>query len=358
MPETTVFGTLSGDLTEQARRALDLARDEARGLGYQFVSTEHLLLGVLGEGTSEAAALLAELGLDSVSVRRATERLIGRGSGVVGPQMPFTPRARYAWEIGFVESEERRSPYMGVEHILFGVVREGLMAGSRGGGASSVLRSFRLDLRDLEKRVVALFTAPAPTEAGLAVAELPPSPVVAATVAPPQPAAVAAAPVAVLAEVPVPPAPLPCPSGLVAAVVRARCAAALIARLGERGLVACGATVGVADGDSLTLDVVYFAGARLVDPAAGTPLPDLAVLVTEPGADAARTMLLTAKLQICLALGSRAALLVDPADRTVRLMAADGPPRSFAHPDLLPLDALQSGLAVPLAEIFGCAPVQ
>lgn len=112
-------------LTEKAQKALLLAEEEARRFGYNFVGTEHILLGLIGEQTNIAARVLASFGLYLQNVRAAVKDIIGYGSDFVSKQIPFTPRVRRALALAAEEASELKLIYIGAEHILLGLLREG-----------------------------------------------------------------------------------------------------------------------------------------------------------------------------------------------------------------------------------------
>jgi ATP-dependent Clp protease ATP-binding subunit ClpC len=111
--------------TDRARRVVVLAQDEARLLDHNYIGTEHLLLGLLQEGHGVAAQALDALGVSLAEVRRQVEEIIGRGSGQQPGHLPFTPRAKKVLELSFREALKLGHDYIGTEHILLGMVREG-----------------------------------------------------------------------------------------------------------------------------------------------------------------------------------------------------------------------------------------
>jgi ATP-dependent Clp protease ATP-binding subunit ClpC len=111
--------------TDRARRVVVLAQDEARLLDHNYIGTEHLLLGLLQEGHGVAAQALDGLGVSLAEVRRQVEEIIGRGSGHQPGHLPFTPRAKKVLELSFREALKLGHDYIGTEHILLGIVREG-----------------------------------------------------------------------------------------------------------------------------------------------------------------------------------------------------------------------------------------
>jgi len=109
--------------TTLARKALVTAQLEARGLGHDYIGTEHLLLGLFGEGRGGRA--LEELGLSPETVRERVVDTVGRGEAVVSGSMPFTPRAKKVLELGLREALSLGHDYVGTEHILLGLAVEG-----------------------------------------------------------------------------------------------------------------------------------------------------------------------------------------------------------------------------------------
>jgi len=111
--------------TDRARRSLVLAQDEAHNLEHNFIGTEHLLLGLLAEGTGVAAVTLAELGLTLERARDTVTRTIGPQSKGFVDKPPFTPRSKKVLELSLREALSLGHNYIGTEHILLGLIREG-----------------------------------------------------------------------------------------------------------------------------------------------------------------------------------------------------------------------------------------
>src|SRR5579859_1598409 len=111
--------------TDRARRVIVLAQDEARLLDHNYIGTEHLLLGLIHEGEGVAAAALRELGVSLDAVRQKVEEIIGRGQQAPAGHIPFTPRAKKVLELSLRESNQLGHGYIGTEHILLGLLREG-----------------------------------------------------------------------------------------------------------------------------------------------------------------------------------------------------------------------------------------
>jgi ATP-dependent Clp protease ATP-binding subunit ClpC len=111
--------------TERARQAIVLAQVEARGLKHNYIGTEHLLLGLLREEQGLAARVLRSFEVTVEDARAQVERIIGRGDEVEGGQIPFTPRAKKTLELSLREALELGHDYIGTEHLLLGLLREG-----------------------------------------------------------------------------------------------------------------------------------------------------------------------------------------------------------------------------------------
>jgi ATP-dependent Clp protease ATP-binding subunit ClpA len=111
--------------TDRARAAVVLAQEEARRLQHGYIGTEHVLLGLLREPDGVAGRALARLGIGIDGTRRAVEEIIGRGEGAPTGHIPFTPRAKKVLELSLREALQLRHNYIGTEHILLGLVREG-----------------------------------------------------------------------------------------------------------------------------------------------------------------------------------------------------------------------------------------
>jgi ATP-dependent Clp protease ATP-binding subunit ClpC len=111
--------------TDRARRVVVLAQDEARSLNHNYIGTEHILLGMLSEGEGVAAKALEELGIGLDAIRQQVVEIIGRGAQVPGGHIPFTPRAKKVLELSLRESLQLGHEYIGTEHILLGLIREG-----------------------------------------------------------------------------------------------------------------------------------------------------------------------------------------------------------------------------------------
>jgi len=117
--------------TERARKVLSLAQEEAQRFQHNYIGTEHLLLGLVREGEGVAAKVLSNLGVELNKVREAVEAIIGRGDRIVLGEIGLTPRAKKVIELAVDEARRLNHHYIGTEHILLGLVREGEGIGAR-----------------------------------------------------------------------------------------------------------------------------------------------------------------------------------------------------------------------------------
>jgi ATP-dependent Clp protease ATP-binding subunit ClpC len=136
--------------TEKAIKVIMLAQEEARRLGHNFVGTEQILLGLIGEGTGIAAKTLKSMGVNLKDARVEVEKIIGRGSGFVAVEIPFTPRAKRVLELSWDEARQLGHNYIGTEHLLLGLIREGE------GVAARVLENLGVDLTKVRSHVIRL----------------------------------------------------------------------------------------------------------------------------------------------------------------------------------------------------------
>ena len=127
-----------------------LAQEEARVLNHAYIGTEHILLGLIAEEESIAARALTQLGVDLGQVRGAVEEIIGAGTEPAPGQIPFTPRAKKVLELSLRESIGLGHNYIGTEHILLGMAREGE------GVANQVLERFEVGAREIRATVISL----------------------------------------------------------------------------------------------------------------------------------------------------------------------------------------------------------
>lgn len=114
-----------GRFTRRAQKVLVLAQEEARRMNYPFVGTEHILLGLLREGEGVAAKVLMELGVNAGAVREQVEQIVERGQGPPVGEVTLTPRAKHVLELAIDEARSLGHNYIGTEHLLLGLIREG-----------------------------------------------------------------------------------------------------------------------------------------------------------------------------------------------------------------------------------------
>jgi ATP-dependent Clp protease ATP-binding subunit ClpA len=134
--------------TERARKVLSLAQEEAQRLNHSYIGTEHLLLGLVREGDGVAAKVLSNLGVDLASVRAEVERMIGQGDRIVLGDVGLTPRAKKVVELAVDEARRLNHNYIGTEHLLLGLVREGE------GVAADVLQCLGVNLEALRQTTI------------------------------------------------------------------------------------------------------------------------------------------------------------------------------------------------------------
>jgi len=137
-----------------------LAQEEARRLGHNFVGTEQILLGLIGEGTGVAAKVLKSMGVNLKDARVEVEKIIGRGSGFVAVEIPFTPRAKRVLELSLEEARQLGHNYIGTEHLLLGLIREGE------GVAARVLENLGVDLSKVRTQVIRMLGETADVSSG------------------------------------------------------------------------------------------------------------------------------------------------------------------------------------------------
>jgi len=134
--------------TEKAIKVIMLAQEEARRLGHNFVGTEQILLGLIGEGTGIGPKVLKAMGVNLKDARVEVEKIIGRGSGFVAVEIPFTPRAKRVLELSLEEARQLGHNYIGTEHLLLGLIREGE------GVAVRVLENLGVDLSKVRNQII------------------------------------------------------------------------------------------------------------------------------------------------------------------------------------------------------------
>jgi ATP-dependent Clp protease ATP-binding subunit ClpA len=136
--------------TDRARRVVVLAQEEARMLNHNYIGTEHILLGLIHEGEGVAAKALESLGISLDAVRQQVEEIIGQGQQAPSGHIPFTPRAKKVLELSLREALQLGHNYIGTEHILLGLIREG------DGVAAQVLIRLGADLNRVRQQIIAL----------------------------------------------------------------------------------------------------------------------------------------------------------------------------------------------------------
>ncbi|MBA2529984.1 MAG: ATP-dependent Clp protease ATP-binding subunit [Euzebyales bacterium] len=148
--------------TDRARRVVVLAQEEARMLNHNYIGTEHILLGLIHEGEGVAAKALESLGISLEGVREQVEEIIGQGQTAPAGHIPFTPRAKKVLELSLREALQLGHNYIGTEHILLGLIREGE------GVAAQVLQKLGADLNRVRQQVIQLLSGYAGGEPGAA----------------------------------------------------------------------------------------------------------------------------------------------------------------------------------------------
>ena len=136
--------------TARARRVVVLAQEEARMLNHNYIGTEHILLGLIREGEGQAAKALESLGISLEAVRQQVEETIGQGQQAPSGHIPFTARAKKVLELSLREALQLGQNYIGTEHILLGLLREGE------GVAARVLVELGADLNRVRQQVIQL----------------------------------------------------------------------------------------------------------------------------------------------------------------------------------------------------------
>ena len=138
--------------TDRARRVVVLAQEEARLLNHNYIGTEHILLGLIHEGEGVAAKALESLGISLEAVRAQVEEIIGQGQSAPTGHIPFTPRAKKVLELSLREALQLGHNYIGTEHLLLGLMREGEGVGAQ------VLVKLGADLTRVRDQVIKLLT--------------------------------------------------------------------------------------------------------------------------------------------------------------------------------------------------------
>jgi ATP-dependent Clp protease ATP-binding subunit ClpC len=140
--------------TDRARRVIVLAQEEARLLDHNYIGTEHVLLGLIHEGEGVAAQALEQMGVSLQAVRTQVESIIGHGASAPTGHIPFTPRAKKVLELSLRESLQLGHNYIGTEHLLLGLIREGE------GVAARVLDTLGAELSAVQSKVIQLLGGP------------------------------------------------------------------------------------------------------------------------------------------------------------------------------------------------------
>lgn len=141
-------------LTDRARRTVILSQTEARNLNHGYIGTEHILLGLIHEGEGVGALALKSMGIELENVRKHVEETIGRGQQVTSGHIPFTPRARKVLELALREALQLGHNYIGTEHLLLALIREG-----EGVGAQTLVK-LGADLNRARQEVLQLLNPP------------------------------------------------------------------------------------------------------------------------------------------------------------------------------------------------------
>ena len=140
--------------TVKAFKVIMLSQQESRRLGHNFVGTEQILIGLIGEETGISAKVLRSMGVNLEDARIEVEKIVGRGSGVVALEIPFTPLAKRALEFAQAQSKELGHNYIGTEHLLLGVISESENKAVR------VLETLGVDLTTVRPQVIRMLDEP------------------------------------------------------------------------------------------------------------------------------------------------------------------------------------------------------
>ncbi len=139
-----------GRFSDRAQKVIILSQEESRRLGHNVVGTEHILLGLVAEGQGVAAKALSALGISMDKVRNEVEKVVGKGSFATQGQIGFTPRSKRVLELAIDEARQLQHTYIGTEHILLGLIREGE------GIAAQILKNLGTDLESMREQVIQL----------------------------------------------------------------------------------------------------------------------------------------------------------------------------------------------------------
>ena len=151
--------------TDRARRVVVTAQNEARSHDHDYIGTEHILLGLIDEGSGVGVKVFASMGISTDAVRQQVEEIIGRGQGAPQGHIPFTPPSKKVLELSLREALDLGHTYIGTEHILLGLIREDE------GVAARVLAGFGVDLNRAREQVVQLLAGRNPGAPGPAAAD-------------------------------------------------------------------------------------------------------------------------------------------------------------------------------------------
>jgi ATP-dependent Clp protease ATP-binding subunit ClpC len=154
--------------TDRARRMVVLAQEEARMLDHNWIGTEHILLGLVHEGEGVAAKALTALGITLAAMRQAVEDIIGRGAEPPAGHIPFTPRSKKVLELSLREALSLGSDYIGTEHVLLALLREG------DGVGAQILVGAGVDLNRARQQVINLLHGGREDDAPLPSVPVPP----------------------------------------------------------------------------------------------------------------------------------------------------------------------------------------
>jgi ATP-dependent Clp protease ATP-binding subunit ClpC len=152
--------------TDRARRVVVLAQEEARMLNHNYIGTEHILLGLIHEGDGVGYLALSQMGISLADLRRAIQEIVGEGQRTPTGHIPFTPRAKKVLELSLREARQLGHNYIGTEHILLGLVREGE------GLAAQVLERFGASMDRVRQTVIELLSGSAGAQSAAAGAGL------------------------------------------------------------------------------------------------------------------------------------------------------------------------------------------
>lgn len=142
--------------TDRARRVVVLAQEEARNFNHNYIGTEHFLLGLIHEGEGVGPLALKDLGIELETVRKQVEEIIGQGQQAPSGHIPFTPRGKKVMELSLREALQLGHNYIGTEHILLAIIREGEGVGCQ------VLTKLGADLNGVRQKVLALLSGEKP----------------------------------------------------------------------------------------------------------------------------------------------------------------------------------------------------